>query len=63
MTDSNIAIADTLRDRACAALHGRNLILVGLMGAGKSSVGKIVAAVDATNGVAARKETVLAGRA
>ncbi len=43
MTDSNIAIADTLRDRARAALHGRNLILVGLMGAGKSSVGKIVA--------------------
>ncbi len=43
MTDSNIAIADTLRDRARAALDGRNLILVGLMGAGKSSVGKIVA--------------------
>ena len=43
MTDSNIAIADTLRDRARAALQGRNLILVGLMGAGKSSVGKIVA--------------------
>lgn len=43
MTDSNIAIADTLRDRARAALEGRNLILVGLMGAGKSSVGKIVA--------------------
>jgi shikimate kinase len=35
--------ADSLRERARAALGSRNLILVGLMGAGKSSVGRIVA--------------------
>ena len=33
----------TLGDRARAALHGRNLILVGLMGAGKSAIGRIIA--------------------
>ncbi|MBT9370780.1 shikimate kinase [Rhizobium sp. CSW-27] len=33
----------TLSDRARAALAGRNLIFVGLMGAGKSAVGRIVA--------------------
>lgn len=48
MTDSPIAIADSLQPsalqkRARAALGSRNLILVGLMGAGKSAVGKIVA--------------------
>ncbi|CAK09840.1 putative shikimate kinase I [Rhizobium johnstonii 3841] len=32
-----------MKDRARAALGSRNLILVGLMGAGKSSVGRIVA--------------------
>ncbi len=48
MTDSSIAIADSLpasplQDRARVALGSRNLILIGLMGAGKSAVGKIVA--------------------
>ncbi|CAN7317614.1 shikimate kinase [Rhizobium sp. LjRoot30] len=43
MTEISLPIADTLRDRARAALGSRNLILVGLMGAGKSSVGRIVA--------------------
>lgn len=33
-----------LRQKAIAGLAGRNLILVGLMGAGKSAIGKLVAA-------------------
>ncbi|SIQ65716.1 shikimate kinase [Rhizobium sp. RU35A] len=33
----------TLSERARAALRGRNLIFVGLMGAGKSAIGRIVA--------------------
>ncbi|MGN7294857.1 MULTISPECIES: shikimate kinase [unclassified Rhizobium] len=33
----------TLSDRARAALGGRNLVFVGLMGAGKSAIGRIVA--------------------
>lgn len=36
-------VATTLAERARAALGGRNLIFVGLMGAGKSAVGRIVA--------------------
>ncbi|TDW19741.1 shikimate kinase [Rhizobium azibense] len=36
-------VGDSLKDRARATLGSRNLILVGLMGAGKSSVGRIVA--------------------
>lgn len=36
-------MATTLAERARAALGGRNLIFVGLMGAGKSAVGRIVA--------------------
>ncbi len=43
MSDPVLTVADSLRDRARAALGSRNLILVGLMGAGKSSVGRIVA--------------------
>jgi shikimate kinase len=43
MSDPVLIVADSLRDRARAALGSRNLILVGLMGAGKSSVGRIVA--------------------
>lgn len=46
MTESSIADslqASPLQDRARAALGSRNLILIGLMGAGKSAVGKIVA--------------------
>ena len=33
----------SLKQRASAALDGRNLTLVGLMGAGKSVIGKLVA--------------------
>ncbi len=36
-------VASTLAERARAALGGRNLIFVGLMGAGKSAVGRVVA--------------------
>jgi shikimate kinase len=43
MNDPVLIVADSLRDRARSALGSRNLILVGLMGAGKSSVGRIVA--------------------
>ncbi|ASS55465.1 shikimate kinase [Rhizobium leguminosarum] len=43
MSEQLLTVADSLRDRARAALGSRNLILVGLMGAGKSSVGRIVA--------------------
>jgi shikimate kinase len=43
MSEPGLTVADSLRDRARAALGSRNLILVGLMGAGKSSVGRIVA--------------------
>ena len=43
MTEPSPSVAETLRERARAALGRRNLILVGLMGAGKSSVGRIVA--------------------
>ena len=43
MSEAPTIIPETLRDKARAALGKRNLILVGLMGAGKSSVGRIVA--------------------
>ncbi|MBX4959839.1 shikimate kinase [Rhizobium lentis] len=43
MSEPLLTVADSLKDRARAALGSRNLILVGLMGAGKSSVGRIVA--------------------
>ncbi|NKL56275.1 shikimate kinase [Rhizobium leguminosarum] len=43
MSEQLLTVAESLKDRARAALGSRNLILVGLMGAGKSSVGRIVA--------------------
>ncbi|MFC0482585.1 shikimate kinase [Gellertiella hungarica] len=43
MSEILTIVPETLRDKARAALGKRNLILVGLMGAGKSSVGRIVA--------------------
>ncbi|MBB2749831.1 UNVERIFIED_ORG: shikimate kinase [Rhizobium aethiopicum] len=43
MSEPLLTVADSLKDRARAALGSRNLILVGLMGAGKSAVGRIVA--------------------
>jgi shikimate kinase len=43
MSDPVLKAGDSLKDRARAALGSRNLILVGLMGAGKSSIGRIVA--------------------
>ncbi|MBY5365989.1 shikimate kinase [Rhizobium leguminosarum] len=43
MSEQLLTVADSLKDRARAALGSRNLILVGLMGAGKSSVGRIIA--------------------
>ncbi len=38
-----MTLAESLKDRARAALGQRNLVLVGLMGVGKSSVGRPVA--------------------
>lgn len=43
MSEPVLTLAESLRDRARSALGRRNLILVGLMGAGKSSIGKLVA--------------------
>jgi shikimate kinase len=43
MSDPVVKVGDSLKDRARDTLGSRNLILVGLMGAGKSSVGRIVA--------------------
>lgn len=43
MSEPPVSVADSLKERARAALGSRNLILVGLMGAGKSSVGRLVA--------------------
>jgi shikimate kinase len=43
MTDTVLPLAQSLKDRAREALGGRNLILVGLMGAGKTSIGRLVA--------------------
>jgi shikimate kinase len=44
MTELQTPVAETLRDKALKAIGGRNLILVGLMGAGKSAIGRMVAA-------------------
>ena len=43
MTETVLPLAQSLKDRARAALGSRNLILVGLMGAGKTSIGRLVA--------------------
>jgi len=43
MTETVLTAAESLKDSARAALGPRNLILVGLMGAGKSSIGRLVA--------------------
>lgn len=43
MSEFLTIVPETLREKARSALGKRNLILVGLMGAGKSSVGRIVA--------------------
>lgn len=43
MSEQVLTLAESLRDRARAALGQRNLVLVGLMGAGKSSIGRLVA--------------------
>jgi shikimate kinase len=43
MSEPVLTLAESLKDRARIALGSRNLILVGLMGAGKSSIGRIVA--------------------
>ena len=43
MSEQVLTLAESLKDRARAALGQRNLVLVGLMGAGKSSVGRLVA--------------------
>src|SRR6187402_159798 len=43
MTETVLTLAQSLKDRARAALGSRNLILVGLMGAGKTSIGRLVA--------------------
>ncbi|MFS8115560.1 shikimate kinase [Rhizobium jaguaris] len=43
MSEQVLTLAESLRDRARAVLGTRNLVLVGLMGAGKSSIGRLVA--------------------
>lgn len=43
MTDTIFNLAPTPGERAKAALGRRNLVLVGLMGAGKSAIGRLVA--------------------
>lgn len=43
MSEQVLTLAESLKDKARAALGQRNLVLVGLMGAGKSSVGRLVA--------------------
>ena len=43
MTDTILNLAPSLGERAKAALGKRNLVLVGLMGAGKSAIGRLVA--------------------
>jgi shikimate kinase len=45
MSETVLTAADSLQDSARAALGSRNLILVGLMGAGKSSIGRLVASL------------------
>ena len=43
MSETALTLGGSLRDQARAALGSRNLVFVGLMGAGKSSVGRLVA--------------------
>ncbi|MBN8951739.1 MULTISPECIES: shikimate kinase [unclassified Rhizobium] len=43
MSEQVLTLAESLKDRARAALGQRNLVLVGLMGAGKSSIGRLLA--------------------
>ncbi|MGG7516900.1 shikimate kinase [Allorhizobium undicola] len=43
MTDSSSPLALTLAERTRAVLGRRNLVFVGLMGAGKSAIGRMVA--------------------
>ncbi|MFS8148852.1 shikimate kinase [Rhizobium sp. BR 249] len=43
MSEQVLTLAESLKDRARAALGRRNLVLVGLMGVGKSSIGRPVA--------------------
>ena len=43
MTDTILNLAPSLGERAKAALGKRNLVLVGLMGAGKTTVGRQLA--------------------
>ncbi|NTJ43638.1 shikimate kinase [Agrobacterium larrymoorei] len=43
MSETNITIAQTLGDKARAKLGRRNIIFVGLMGAGKSAIGRTIA--------------------
>ena len=43
MSEQVLTLAESLKDKARAALGQRNLVLVGLMGAGKSSVGRLLA--------------------
>jgi shikimate kinase len=43
MTDTIFHLAPSPGERAKAALGRRNLVLVGLMGAGKSAIGRLVA--------------------
>lgn len=43
MTDLPLSVAPTLSERARAALGRRNLVFVGLMGAGKSAIGRMTA--------------------
>lgn len=43
MTETILNLAPSLGERAKATLGKRNLVLVGLMGAGKSAIGRIVA--------------------
>lgn len=43
MTDTILNVEPSLGERARSALGRRNLVLVGLMGAGKSAIGRLVA--------------------
>lgn len=43
MSEQVLTLGESLKDRARAALGTRNLVFVGLMGAGKSSIGRPVA--------------------
>ncbi|NLR99074.1 shikimate kinase [Rhizobium sp. P38BS-XIX] len=43
MSEQVLTLAESLKDRARIALGQRNLVLVGLMGAGKSSIGRLLA--------------------